>query len=451
MLLVTSARRAPVIVRALLVASLLVAVGCGSRTGLRDETFEVPDAQPPGGRCVRERVPDFNGDGLGDFAIVTRGGVRLYYGARGAIPAAPGLTIPFPSGVTAETAALSCLGDLDGDGASELAIARRSAQTSPDLPGSPYRAGELFIASGMRAGVAPSLQRVVAPAGYGDNFPDDARFAGTYANAAGAFVVTLTAGRGAFVFARAADGTFVAQTSQPLEGGAGGAYASVFARGAGDLDGDGRGDLAVATDGAGILYSAAGRRVLYNDVSNRVGPYLDAVGDVTRDGCNDLVLLSFAGAGALSLFAGGGDFGAAAPWTPRTRDGRPVSFNGTTDFLPVGDADGDGAADVILYGTCLSGAPCTGGAYERSLYRGGVGGLSETPVVMPALASRSFAQHALGDLDGDGRAELGEYTRGAAQLTIWRGTASGYVAAARVTITPPDLATSSASFTGSVP
>ncbi|MFO0649297.1 MAG: hypothetical protein U0326_23845 [Polyangiales bacterium] len=191
--------------------------------------------------------------------------------------------------------------------------------------------------------------------------------------------------------------------------------------------------------------------MLYTDVSNRVGPYLDAVGDVTRDGCNDLVLLSFAGAGALSLFAGGGDFGAAAPWAPRTRDGRPVSFNGTTDFLPVGDADGDGAADVILYGTCLSGTPCAGGAYERSLYRGGVGGLSETPVVMPALASRSFAQHALGDLDGDGRAELGEYTRGAAQLTIWRGTASGYVAAARVTITPPDLATSSASFTGSVP
>jgi FG-GAP-like repeat len=432
--------------------ALLLFAGCGSRTGLLDESVELPDAQRPQGRCAPVRVPDFNGDGFSDFAIVTRAGVMVYYGRRGEIPAAPTRVIPLPTGVTADTATVSFVGDLDGDGTSELALSRRSAQVTVDLPDSPFRAGDLFIAMGSRAGLVSTLQRVIAPGGYENNFPSQVFYAGTYASATrDAFVVTLTAGRGAFVFTRSEDGAFSAQSAAPLESGDGGAYAAVFARGAGDVDGDGRGDLAVATDGVGILYSAGARRVLYTDPSNRVGPYLDGVGDVTRDGCNDLLLLSFAERGSLSVFAGGPGFGARTPWTPRAPNGRAVAFNGTTDYLPVGDVDGDGAADVLLYGTCLSGAPCADGVYERWLYRGGATGLSETPLVMPSMSSRSFTQHPLGDLDGDGRAELGEYLRGAAQLTVWRGTAMGYVTTARVTITPPDLMGASASFTGSVP
>mgnify|MGYP002382361069 CR=1 FL=1 len=438
---------------------------CGARTEpvvdpLADASLpdSARDASTASARCAPARVPDFNGDGLGDFALVTSPSIAVYYGARGRIPTTPTTFLPRPATLTVDATIVSSVGDLDGDGTSELAIYRRSAQTSPDLPGSPFRAGTLYIARGSRAGLDPrSLTLVDAPPGFEDNFPDDVRFAGRIADTTrAAFVVTLTQGRGAFVYVRASDGRYASQTTVPVGLDASGDATDLFVHGAGDLDGDGFDDLAAATDreASRIAGGASGvwgpsRQSLYTDIGNRVGPYFDGVGDVTRDGCADAMLLSFAGGGSFRVFAGGVGFGTAAAWAPRASHGRPIAVNGTTDFIPVGDADGDGTDDVLVFGTCLSGAPCTGGTYERLLYRGAPSGLAEAAVALPALSTQRTSLRALGDLDGDGRHELGELTSGSTSLVIWRGTLSGYVVTARTTVTRPDVA--GRSFTGATP
>lgn len=341
------ARLAPVAARLALPALALVA-SCGSRSGLwlgdGGAPPPPPDVAPadalstdaPPARCPVRRTPaDFDGDGVGDLAVATREGVRAYYGTRGRLVLRAGAVIPYPADVPADRAALAAVGDLDGDGTGELAVFARSAQTTPDLPSSPFRSGALYVVSGSRAGlVSGSARRVPAPPAVVDLFPSRVRAAGRLRGmAAGLLAVATHRGGGVALFERRGDGSF--ETVGGLLEARPGA-SNLFARGASDLDGDGFEDLALFHEGEALVYgggadgaSTARRQVLFADAANYVGPYLDGVGDVTGDGCPDLLLLRFGPDDGFILFAGGAGFGAGSPWAPAAPGGAALRVNGT--------------------------------------------------------------------------------------------------------------------------
>ncbi len=255
--------------------------------------------------------------------------------------------------------------------------------------------------------------------------------------------------------AAAADGPLDANAADAAAAaslGVGGAVSSVPAQAlggtagqavaAGDLDGDGFADAAIAT-GAGsptelrldvagpaeiasALAPAADRRGL-----SAVPLSLDAGGrgltlaDLDNDGDLDIALAGGA-AGTNAAFTNAGN-GAMQPG--------PVLPGGGGQAVAAGDFDGDGFADLVF---------ANRGANEVLLNRGGTGFAAAPALDGPALDSRGVA---LLDADGDGRLDLVfANADGAAQLYLNRG--GGAFAPAAALVTGPTTAVASADFNG---
>ena len=167
----------------------------------------------------------------------------------------------------------------------------------------------------------------------------------------------------------------------------------------GDLDGDGRDDIAtanaiLATDGSGVSDvsvlrqdpAAPGRFLAARSYAVGKGPHGVAIGDVDADGRSDLAVADGEG---LSLLLQD----AAAPGTLRPR--RHVDAGGLTTSVAVADLDGDGTADLLA----------TNAAKAIVLF--GVPGAAPSFMQPVALSAGAQPIHAAaGDLDGDGRADI---------------------------------------------
>ena len=185
---------------------------------------------------------------------------------------------------------------------------------------------------------------------------------------------------------------------------------------AGDVDGDGRADVAVSADTTGgtrvVVFGGATGAVLASffgieDPAFRNGTRA-AMGDVNGDGLADLAVSAGPGGGprvalfdGASLRPGGapahlvGDFFA---FEPALRDGA---------FVTIGDMDGDGFGDLVA-GAGSGGSPRVLVISGRGLLAAG-GAAVATPVASffagdPAL--RDGARVAAKDLDGDRLADL---------------------------------------------
>ncbi|HEY6868014.1 MAG TPA: VCBS repeat-containing protein, partial [Candidatus Eisenbacteria bacterium] len=126
--------------------------------------------------------------------------------------------------------------------------------------------------------------------------------------------------------------------------------ATPFSVAAGDLNGDGKPDLAVANSGAGtvsiLLGNGDGTFRPRSDYGTGDQPYAVAIGDLNGDGKPDLAVANYA-SGTVSVLLGNGDgtFGARTDYG--TGDG--------ASFVAIHDLNGDGKADLVTVDSGTSG------------------------------------------------------------------------------------------------
>jgi hypothetical protein len=256
-------------------------------------------------------VPDYNGDGLADVAIGAP--------ARdtGTVPVSFGRFFPVPvfdvtlTGGARFGRGLAAVGDLNGDGFVDLAVA-----SGGDL-------GEVVtIYNGNAAG--PSMGLTLSPgplvtSGFGTTMASAGDVDGD-----GYGDIVVGGLELAQVFLGSASGV-VAKAAFTLAGAAGGDALSVA--GPGDVNGDGNPDILVG----GVIYLGDGK-AFTAQTNFAPGRGSGFAGDVDGDGLTDLV-------------AGG----AVLPGSPAGVDpGRFLFIQaGESVFAAAGDVDGDGHGDVV--------------------------------------------------------------------------------------------------------
>lgn len=187
-----------------------------------------------------------------------------------------------------------------------------------------------------------------------------------------------------------------------------------------DPSGDGYADLVTGAPGAGAAFvhrggpiglSATPFATLTGPVS--LGSALEAAGDVDGDGFGDVVVGAPDANLARVYYGGASGLGARAP----TEFGSGASTFGHA-VAAAGDVDGDGYGDVIV------GAPAASRAY---VFRGAAGGLAATATWVLTGSADSFGQSVAGagDVDGDGYADVVIGDPGAGRVLLYRGGTAG--------------------------
>lgn len=289
-------------------------------------------------------IGDLNGDGNADLLLPTArspAGAPTFslslHPGRGDGRFGPPVTVP----VGDREPKLVALGDIDGDGTQDIVYVGSSTRNV---------AGSLGVLRALgRAAFGPersrSLMQEVSTLAIGD-FNGDGR-ADVALAVFGDGGIADPATAGAFVYFGQADASLSAPLRVDTSLRAG--YLAVA-----DLDGDGRSDLIVGDDMVGgganrgsvriYLGSADGRFAAPIELTPGSFPQALAAGDIDGDGRIDLVVASDSPAGpALHVYLGSGAGRFAAPRT-KALNGRPGSIRA----LAIADFNRDGKADVAV-------------------------------------------------------------------------------------------------------
>jgi len=185
----------------------------------------------------------------------------------------------------------------------------------------------------------------------------------------------------------------------------------------GDLDGDGKADLAVANHNSGILSvfrnTGSVGSISYAakvDFTTTSGPHSVSIGDLDGDGKVDLAVANNS-SNTVSVFRNTGSVG-------------NISYAAKVDFttgtqpysVSIGDLDGDGKADLAV-------ANYNSNTVSVLRNTSSVGSISYA--VKIDLATAGPTSVTMGDLDGDGKVDLAVANYSSNTVSVFRNTGSG--------------------------
>jgi hypothetical protein len=352
------------------VASTTVS-GTGEVTVLRNRgngTFSLLAAYPTGVAPKALAMGDLDGDGRADLAVAGwfEAPLTLLFGGDG------GAVV---TRIIDDSANAIVMGDLDGDGSLDLAWSTGDAIRVALNQGGAVFAPTVEYAAGPVQG-CPSYGLSIGDLN-ADGRPDLIALNDDCAN------VTVLLNQG--------DGSFTEPNVLEVDG-------YPFPMGVGDLNGDHRADLVLNVDGLylDILLARPDGSLTpaWLPASDSIGDYAGAIGDLDGDGNLDLVR---AEDGVVAVWLGRSDGTLAA----RAR----IQTTATPQVFDVLDANGDGTLDVA----------CWGGSDVTVLPGRGHGDLG-APVT--TTLDRALRSVAFGDLDGDGDADLATASWGTSDASV---------------------------------
>jgi hypothetical protein len=353
-------------------------------------------------------IGDLDGDGLPDLATANNGGSAVTVFRNTGTAGAPAFAggVSFTVGGNPWAVAI---GDLDGDGKPDLATANErpnsvgsvSVLRNTALPGS-LTTTSFAAKADFTVGTAQRAAALAIGDLDGDGQPDLA-----VANSSSSTVSVFrnTALPGSLTTTSFATKVDFATGPTPQ------------AVAIGDLDGDGQPDLAVANSGgatvsvfrnvttAGNLTTASfAARV---DFTTGAAPQAVAIGDLDGDGKPDLAVANGTD-NSVSVLRN-----VSAAGTPAFAAKVDVATGGNPLALAIGDLDGDGRPDLAT----ANGSGSSASVLRSAATAGSLTSASFDPAVTYAT-STSLSGVAIGDLDGDGYPDLA--LAGAGQLAVLR-------------------------------
>jgi trimeric autotransporter adhesin len=359
-------------------------------------------------------IGDIDGDGLADMVCANQGSntvsVFRNTSTSGAISSASfAAKVDFTTGTSPYSVAI---GDLDGDGKLDLAVANNSSNTVSVLRNT--AASGTITASSFAAKVdfvtGTNPMNIAIGDIDGDGKPEmiSSNF---YANTISVLRNTATAGS-------VTTSSFAAKVDFAT-----GTHPYCVALG--DIDGDGKRDIVTSNQAApsisvfrntattGVINgSSLAAKVDFTTASN---PYCVAIGDIDGDGKMDIVLINN-GANSISVFrntAGSGSItsGSLAAKVDFTTGASPY-------FVALGDIDGDGKVDIIVPNANAN----TVSVFRNTASSGTVtsGSLASRVDFATGTSPRSVA---VADLDGDGMPDLAVAALTANKVSVLRNAA----------------------------
>ena len=324
-------------------------------------------------------IGDFNGDGIADLAIANSNDntVQVLMGN-----IAGGFTARSPIGVGSDPVSIA-VGDFNGDGKPDLAVANYNDKTLTILLGDGLGG---FAVTGSPIGVGDNPDALGVADFNGDGVADIA----VLNRANGTVIVLLGNGSAGFPQSRLS----------PLAG-------FPVAIAAGDFNGDGNVDVAIADEADShvviMLGDGTGRLTVGSRIAVGADPKSIVAGDFNGDGKLDLATANN-GSNNVTILLGDGMGGFAATNISPAAGTQP---NGIT----AGDFNGDGKLDLAV---------ANHGSNNVSILIGDGSGAFTAESVSPAAGTNPVAI-AVGDFNGDGRSDLATANYGGNNVTILLG------------------------------